>query len=78
MFAVLARSLSTFIKDDDYQVVDLVVVEFVVDREGIAHGHSRPMDFKDFCAKLTKKVQVALIIFGELEEPPDVHGAGIY
>ena len=72
MFAVLARSLRTFIKDDDYQVVDLVVVDVVVDREGIAHGHSRPMDFKHFCAELTKKVQVALIIPGGLVEPPDV------
>ena len=78
MFAVLARSLSTFIKDDDYQVVDLVVVDFVVDREGIAHGHSRPMDFKHFCAELTKKVKVALIIPGGLVEPTDVHSAGTY
>ncbi len=55
MFAVLARSLRTFIKDEDYQVVDLVMVDFVV-REGIGHGHIRPMDFRVFCAKLTKKV----------------------
>ena len=78
MFAVLARSLCTFIKDDNYQVVDLVVVDVVVDREGIAHGHSRPMDFKHFCTELTKKVQVALIIPGGMVEPLDVQGAGTY
>ena len=53
-------------------------MDVVVDREGIAHGHSRPMDFKHFCTELTKKVQVALIIPGEMVEPLDVQGAGTY
>ncbi len=47
-FAVLEVSLCTFIKGDDYQVVDRVVVDVVVDMKGIALGHCRSMDFKPF------------------------------
>ena len=37
---LLCKEPSHFIKDDEYQVVDLVVVDVIVDREGIVHGQT--------------------------------------
>ncbi len=68
----------TFMKDNDYQVVDLIVVDVVVDMKRIPHGHSRPIDFKHFSEEPTKKVKVASIIPGGLVKPTNVHGASTY